>query len=221
MAGISHYALDDMLKKQNPETVKTVLVQRIKERNTQIPPTPQTSHTEALATPEPTPATTEPIAGGENLQDMIERHEGRRNNLYYVNGVPHVGVGFNLTRPDARQLIERIGANYQSVRSGQERLSDVQVDRLLDITLNEASSIARNVVNNFDDLPIPVQNVVTNMAFNMGQPRLSRFNNFISALERQDFARAAREMENSIWHRDNQVGERSGELIQIVRRQTR
>lgn len=215
MAGISRYALDDLLKKHKPDEVKTMLVQRIQEKNTsQTPPVDTTSNTQA-----PVPPETQPEAVG-NVREMIERHEGRRNNLYYVNGIPHIGVGFNLTRPDARQLLERIGANYSRIRNGQSQLSNEQVDRLFDITLNEASSTARQLVDNFDNLPLPARNVVTNMAFNMGGPRLSGFREFRRALEQQDFERAAREMEDSIWHRDNQVGERSQELINIMR-QTR
>jgi hypothetical protein len=52
------------------------------------------------------------------------------------------------------------------------------------------------------------------MAFNLGLPRLKKFEKFLTALENQDFKTSAKEMEDSLWFR--QVKTRGVELRDIM-----
>ena len=56
------------------------------------------------------------------------------------------------------------------------------------------------------------QRVLANMAFNLGLPRLSKFVNFLTAVQASDWEKAADEMMDSKWA--NQVGERAIRLRQ-------
>ena len=49
--------------------------------------------------------------------------------------------------------------------------------------------------------------ILANMCFNLGYTRLSKFKNFLSALENQDWKKASEEMMDSRWAK--QVGPRS------------
>ena len=63
----------------------------------------------------------------------------------------------------------------------------------------------------FQSWPEEVQEVVVNMMFNMGRPRLSKFLNFRKALTELDWKRAAIEGRDSLWYR--QVTNRAERLM--------
>lgn len=63
----------------------------------------------------------------------------------------------------------------------------------------------------WETFPDEVQQIVVNMMFNLGRPRLSKFQNFKSALEEGDWKRAAVEGRDSLWYR--QVTNRAERLM--------
>ena len=63
----------------------------------------------------------------------------------------------------------------------------------------------------WEGFPGEVQEVLVNMLFNLGRPRLSKFNNFNKKLREGDYAGAAPEGRDSIWYR--QVGNRAERLM--------
>ncbi len=62
----------------------------------------------------------------------------------------------------------------------------------------------------FNNFPDEVQQILVNMMFNMGRPRLSKFKNFNQALLDCDWTKASEEMVDSLWYR--QVGARAERL---------
>ena len=62
------------------------------------------------------------------------------------------------------------------------------------------------------DFPSEVQEVLVNMLFNLGRPRLSKFRNFNAKILEGDYAGAAPEGLDSLWAR--QVGPRAIRLMQ-------
>ena len=67
----------------------------------------------------------------------------------------------------------------------------------------------------FDTLSTNRQNVLVNMAFNLGIYGLLRFKKMLLAVEKQDWDEAANQMLDSRWSK--QVGNRSKELADIMR----
>jgi len=63
--------------------------------------------------------------------------------------------------------------------------------------------------------PDDIQRVLTNMAFNLGRNRLSKFRRMRKAINARNYAEAADEMVDSKWY--HQVGRRSKELVGIMR----
>jgi lysozyme len=59
------------------------------------------------------------------------------------------------------------------------------------------------------------QNVLVNMCFNMGWPRLSGFKKFLAALQAKQYDKAADEMMDSAWAK--QVGARADRLEKMMR----
>jgi WXG100 family type VII secretion target len=132
----------------------------------------------------------------DEMMHFIEPLERREHKVYLDSRkIPTIGVGFNLTKPGARQRIEALGLNYDDVLAGRQTLTDPQIDELLRQDVQQAMTDARDLVSNFDQLPHAAQMIVVDMAFNMGKPKFSKFKNAIDALENEDFARAANEMQ--------------------------
>lgn len=129
------------------------------------------------------------------LSKQLEIDEGRKRRLYKDTvGKWSAGVGRNL---DDRGL------------------RDDEIDLMLSNDIDEAIGIARAVIPIYDKLDDVRQEVVTNMAFNLGATRLAGFKQFIAALMRFDFQRATAEMMDSKWY--EQVGDRGKRLAYAMR----
>jgi lysozyme len=149
------------------------------------------------------------------LRRFIEAHEGRRVNAYVDSrGIPTIGVGFNLTRPDAKDKIAALGLSYEAVCRGTVFLTDPQIDALLDLDIAAARAGARRCVRGFDTLPPRAQMVIIDMVFNLGVGGFSTFRKMIAAVERRDWTAAAEEMRDSIWY--HQVGRRADQDIALI-----
>ena len=78
----------------------------------------------------------------------------------------------------------------------------------LDTSISECTALYGDA---FTDWPGVVQEVLVNMMFNMGRPRLSGFINFKKALVEGDWAQAGIEGRDSRWHK--QVTNRAERLM--------
>lgn len=125
-----------------------------------------------------------------NLTEDLMRHEGYRTHLYEdTAGILTIGVGYN---------IEEKG------------LPDYIIKLLLNDSIKEARSELDRVKPDWKRYSKSRQEVLVNMMFNLGAPRLLNFKRFWKALECNDFNTASLEMLNSKWSK--QVGNRSIEL---------
>ena len=151
----------------------------------------------------------------EELKAFIQSNEGRKNAVYKdTKGHPTVGVGFNLDRGDSKSICKQLGINYKQLRSGHVKLTDAQVDEILEHDIATAMATARKLVPNFNDQPLKMQAVLTDMSFNMGEGTLSDFGRFLTAVENKDYNTAIKSMRHSEWY--HQVGDRSKKLINLV-----
>ena len=67
----------------------------------------------------------------------------------------------------------------------------------------------------FGDLPEAAQQIIANMMFNLGRPRLSKFKGMKAGVDARDWERAADEMVDSAWYR--QVTNRADRLVVRMR----
>ena len=67
----------------------------------------------------------------------------------------------------------------------------------------------------FGDLPEEAQQIIANMMFNLGRPRLSKFVGMKRGVDEKDWNSAADEMVDSRWYR--QVGARAERLVNRMR----
>lgn len=131
------------------------------------------------------------------LMAQLSIDEGRRNKLYKDTAAPPkltIGVGRN---------IEDRG------------LRDDEINLMLSNDIDEAAVIARLLCPVFDKLGDVRQEVLINMAFNMGAPRLAGFKKMLAAIATFNYQEAADQMEDSAWYR--QVGARADRLSKAMR----
>lgn len=143
----------------------------------------------------------------DDVFNFIKEHEGYRPHVYKDSlGIPTIGIGFNLMRPDAKKIAIQAGVNYSNILNGAEDLSDEQIKEIFKITLSIAYNDAKKWIPGFDGLPKNIKLAVLDLSFNMGYSRLSKFVKTRQYILSKDYKSAAIELKNSKWA--TQVGKR-------------
>lgn len=119
------------------------------------------------------------------VRQLIEEEEGRSHTLY----------------PDSKAFLTIGVGHLLDPRKG-GRLPDALVDQLLDLDVAEARYGAESIPG-FSRLNEVRQAVVIAMVFQMGLPAVRKFKDMIAALARLDYRRAAAEMRDSDWARED------------------
>lgn len=94
----------------------------------------------------------------------------------------------------------------------------VSVDRVNSVFDEDVETYiaeAEKVFGNLQEMPQEAQQVIVNMCFNMGAPRLSQFKKFIRAIHDEDWETASVEMLDSRWAK--QVGDRANRLADRIK----
>lgn len=115
------------------------------------PPTPE-EFLGVLNTAQKKTVETQGIRPGtfDRAKTFVREEEGERLTSYNDSkGIRTVGVGFNLTRDDAREIITNLGYDYDKVFKGEESIHARDVDRLLDHTLQQTyNELSRKLKGN-------------------------------------------------------------------------
>lgn len=150
----------------------------------------------------------------DDILNLIKKHEGVRPRIYKDSlGIPTVGIGFNMLRPDAPSVLKSIGADYNKILSGESELTNNQMHELFNICLKIAYADAKKYVPSFDSLPKNIKLGLLDMSFNLGYGRLHKFVKTREHILNGDYKKAAAELQNSKWAK--QVGNRSVSIISL------
>ncbi len=129
------------------------------------------------------------------LKTQLMRHEGVRTKPYEdTEGILTIGVGRNLE---------------------DKGLSESEVNMLLDNDINDALIECTRLIPAWHRMNGVRKQVLVNMMFNLGAPRLMNFVKLMAAVKIGDYETAAAEMLDSKWAR--QVGDRALELSRMMR----
>ena len=141
----------------------------------------------------------------EQLREQLEVDEGCVYEIYNDHlGYPTFGIGHLVTESDPEQ--------------GQSLGTPVSSDRVAEAFESDIQSVLRDcniLYSDFDDLPEEAQQVIANMMFNLGRPRLSKFAGMKRGVDARDWNQAADEMVDSNWYR--QVTNRADRLVERIR----
>ena len=94
-------------------------------------------------------------------------------------------------------------------------VSEKRVNSVFDKDVETYIDESKKVFGNLEDMPQEAQQVIVNMCFNMGAPRLSQFKKFIKAIHDEDWKTASVEMLDSRWA--SQVGIRANRLSDRIK----
>jgi lysozyme len=141
----------------------------------------------------------------EKLRDQLKIDEGCVNSVYLDHlNLPTVGIGHLVTEWDD-EYGKPVGTEVSEDRVNELFDQDVQV------TIDECKLL----YNNFDELPEEAQQIIANMMFNMGRPRLSRFHKMKRAVDAGDWEEAGNQMKDSRWY--DQVTTRAERLVERMK----
>jgi|TARA_B110000902_G_scaffold34314_1_gene36483 lysozyme len=137
----------------------------------------------------------------EQVQKQLAVDEGIVHEVYLDHlGYATFGIGHLITDKDPEQEYT-VGTPIS-----EERVTEAfQAD--LDISIGECKVL----FDLWDTYPGEVQEILVNMMFNLGRPRLSKFKNFKKAVDSGDWAKAGIEGRDSLWWK--QVGNRAERLM--------
>ncbi len=138
----------------------------------------------------------------ERVRKQLEIDEGVKYEIYEDHlGYKTFGIGHLVldTDPEVDMPIGTV-VTHQRVEDAFETDFDVSVA--------ECSILYQDKWNTF---PEEVQEILVNMMFNLGRPRLGKFKNMRKALDEQKWKLAADEGRDSLWYR--QVGGRAARLM--------
>ena len=141
----------------------------------------------------------------EQLREQLEVDEGCVYEIYNDHlGYATFGIGHLVTESDPEQ--------------GQSLGTAVSPDRVAEAFESDIQSVLRDcniLYSDFHNLPEEAQQVIANMMFNLGRPRLSKFAGMKRGVDARDWDAAADEMVDSNWYR--QVTNRADRLVERIR----
>lgn len=139
------------------------------------------------------------------LRDQLKIDEGVKYEVYDDHlGYKTFGIG-HLVVPGDLEYDAPVGTP----------VSEERVNSVFDEDVETYIDESKKVFGNLEDMPQEVQQVIVNMCFNMGAPRLSQFKKFIKAIHDEDWATASVEMLDSRWA--SQVGIRANRLSDRIK----
>ena len=141
----------------------------------------------------------------EKLREQLKIDEGCVYEIYNDHlGYPTFGIG-HLVRESDPENGSPVGTKIS-----EDRVADA-FDDDIEIVLSDCNKLYPD----FEDLPEEAQQIIANMMFNLGRPRLSRFRGMKAGVDARDWNRAADEMVDSRWYA--QVGRRAERLVDRMR----
>lgn len=137
----------------------------------------------------------------EHLAPLVAQWEGMEPYAYPDGNSKSVGYGFYLGNASSRETLRSVGADFDTVFSGQQPLNETQMTKLLQIGCQRAIYDAKSAIPSFSSQPLIVQTVMSDMAYTLGN-KISHFPKMLQALENRDYNKVADEMVDSKWFSD-------------------
>lgn len=141
----------------------------------------------------------------EKLREQLKIDEGCVYEIYNDHlGYATFGIGHLVIESDPE--------------NGQEVGTPVSADRIIEAFEQDVQTVLSDcaiLYPDFEELPEEVKQIIANMMFNLGRPRLSAFKGMKAGVDARDWNEAADQMVDSRWYR--QVGARAERLVERMR----
>lgn len=145
---------------------------------------------------------------------LLIKHEGKRLRRYRDTlGIWTIGVGLNLEQAGAREMVARVGADYDALLAGTADLTPEQCDHLLSQCIISTIEWLTKVFPEFSTYSVTRQVALIDMAF-MGEGHFLTFHHLIADVKDGDWISASNEALASKWA--EQVGQRAHEVALML-----
>lgn len=141
------------------------------------------------------------------LTEEIQAAEGYSPDIYYLNGIPHIGYGHNIKANPLDGFIDFYLSEHGCI-------TDEMGSYLFDRDFSEAADFAQHVtpVNVWRGLSPNRREVIIEMIFNMGLKSYLGFTRMMEAMIDGNHTRVVAEMEDSNWYRNPLTTKRAKKL---------
>lgn len=137
----------------------------------------------------------------DKLRDQLKIDEGCVHSVYLDHlNLPTCAIGHLITEWD-EEYGKPIGTP----------ISDDRVNELFDKDVQITIDECKILFDDFDELPEEAKQIIANLMFNMGRPRLSKFVKFRQAVRDRDWIEAGNQLKDSRYYQ--QVTARADRLI--------
>lgn len=137
----------------------------------------------------------------DKLRDQLKIDEGCVHSVYLDHlNIPSCAIGHMITEWD-EEYGKPIGTP----------ISDDRVNELFDKDVQITIDECKILFDDFDELPEEAKQIIANLMFNMGRPRLSKFVKFRQAVRDRDWIEAGNQLKDSRYYQ--QVTARADRLI--------
>jgi len=141
----------------------------------------------------------------EQLKETLKVDEGVVYKIYKDHlGYPTFGIGHLVIKED-KEFGKDVGTE----------VSEDRVNECFEKDVQSVIEDCKKLHDGWDGYPQEVKQIVANMMFNMGRPRLSKFKGMKRGVDARDWNAAADEMVDSRWYR--QVTKRADRLVERMR----
>jgi len=147
--------------------------------------------------------------------DFTAGSEGFTNSVYMdTKNIPTIGYGTNLRESHNLKLLTKLGYDTNKLIKGTQKLKKEDARKLLEAGLLQAISDARAYLPNFDEQPLRVKAVLTDMSYNLGRNKLNDFHEMRKGLIARDYKYVKFHMIHSFWYK--QVASRGRKLVRMM-----
>lgn len=137
----------------------------------------------------------------DKLRDQLKIDEGCVHSVYLDHlNIPSCAIGHMITEWD-EEYGKPIGTP----------ISDDRVNELFDKDVQITIDECKILFDDFDELPEEAKQIIANLMFNMGRPRLTKFVKFRQAVRDRDWIEAGNQLKDSRYYQ--QVTARADRLI--------
>ena len=137
----------------------------------------------------------------DKLREQLKIDEGIKHEVYLDHlGLKTCGIG-HLCLDGEPEFSMEVG----------EEITDERVNELFEKDVEIMIEECEKLYPYFGELPEEAQQIIANMMFNMGRPRLSKFKMMKQAVDNRDWKEAAKQMKSSKWY--VQVKNRADRLV--------
>lgn len=150
------------------------------------------------------------------IANWIRSHEVADNQVYSdPDGHSTIGIGFDMDEVGARERLEAVGANFESVLDGTESLTEAQIEELFNQDIDHSISTAHAIFPDLDAYPAYKQVAIIDMVYDLGDRDFKKLDTIIDAIKQQHWIDASMKMQESILF--NQLSHRATEEISLMR----